>query len=94
MKIQHEKNDKKGRFYVEIDGVEKAEMTYSFAGADKIIIDHTHVDDSLRGEHVGYNLVAEAVGYARENNIKIMPLCPFASAVFKKKANDYKDVRF
>lgn len=93
MIIQNESIDKKGRFFIEIDGVVKAVMTYSFAGDDKFIIDHTEVDELLKGQSIGYKLVEEAVTYARTKNLKIMPLCPFASAVFKKKS-EYHDVLF
>ncbi|MFC0605784.1 GNAT family N-acetyltransferase [Winogradskyella pulchriflava] len=93
MNINHEKAESKGRFYYLVDGVEKAHMTYTHAGANKIIIDHTEVDESLKGQGVGYKLVETAVDYARKNNLKIMPLCPFANAVFKKRS-EYNDVRF
>ena len=85
MDIKHEILDHKGRFYYEIDNVQKAEMTYSNAGPDKIIIDHTEVDEDIKGQGVGYKLVDDK---------KIMPLCPFASAVFRKKSEAYKDVLF
>ncbi|MBR9847055.1 MAG: N-acetyltransferase [Algicola sp.] len=91
MNIEHESNSNKGRFYYEVDGVQKANMTYSKAGSDKLIIDHTEVDESLQGEGIGYKLVEASVNYAREQHIKIVPLCPFAAAVFKKKS-EYSDV--
>jgi hypothetical protein len=93
MNIQHEENQKKGKFYYKKDGKQVAEMTYTYAGDDRIIIDHTEVDESLRGEGVGYKLVEASVRFARENNMFIMPLCPFANAVFKKKS-EYSDVLF
>lgn len=93
MNIKHEDTGHKGRFYLEIDGNIKALMTYSHAGHDKIIIDHTEVDESLKGQGIGYSLVQAAVNYARDKQIKILPLCPFAAAVFKKKS-DYSDVLF
>lgn len=93
MKIQQQDNDKKGEFFYEVDGSKLGLMTYSHAGNDKIIIDHTEVDESLKGQGVGYKLVEASVDYARENNLKIMPLCPFANAVFKKRS-EYNDVRF
>lgn len=93
MKIQQSENEKKGEFYYEIDGSKLGLMTYSYAGSDKIIIDHTEVDESLKGQGVGYKLVEAAVVFARENNLKIMPLCPFANAVFRKRS-EYNDVRF
>ena len=93
MEIRHEITEKKGRFVYEVNGMEKAEMNYSHAGDDKIIIDHTEVDVSLKGQGVGYKLVEASVNYARDKQIKILPLCPFANAVFKKK-KEYSDVLF
>ncbi|APY07294.1 GNAT family N-acetyltransferase [Winogradskyella sp. J14-2] len=93
MTIQHKDNGKKGEFYLEINSNKMASMTYSYAGDDKIIIDHTEVDPSLKGQGVGYKLVEASVVFAREQGLKIMPLCPFANAVFKKKT-EYKDVLY
>lgn len=91
MEIQQSERETKGRFFIEEDGKRLALMTYTKAGDDKIIIDHTEVDASLKGKGVGNNLVEESVKYARENNLKIIPLCPFAKSVFDKR-EDYADV--
>ncbi|WP_422104740.1 GNAT family N-acetyltransferase [Winogradskyella sp.] len=93
MTIQQTENEKKGEFYYEVDGQKLGLMTYSYAGPDKIIIDHTEVDESLKGQGVGYKLVEASVNFAREKHLKIMPLCPFANAVFRKRSA-YNDVRF
>ncbi|TCK69172.1 hypothetical protein DFQ05_0691 [Winogradskyella wandonensis] len=93
MDIKHDNSESKGRFYIENEEKVIAEMTYSKAGSEKIIIDHTEVDESLQGQGIGFKLVEEAVNFARENNLKILPLCPFAKAVFKKN-DSYKDVLF
>ena len=90
MKIKHEDNGKKGKFFVEVKGKQEAMMTYTYAGNNKIIIDHTEVNESLKGQGVGYKLVEAAVEFMRENDIKVIPLCPFAAAVFKKK-HEYSD---
>ncbi|MFG6685859.1 GNAT family N-acetyltransferase [Mariniflexile sp. HNIBRBA6329] len=92
MEIKQIDNGKKGAFYVEIDDVKVAEMTYSHAAPNNIIIDHTEVSDTLKGQGVGYKLVDAAVAYLRANNLKVIPLCPFANAVFKKKHEQYADV--
>lgn len=92
MEIKQEDNGKKGKFYVEIDGEQKAEMIYSYAGYDKIIIEHTEVSEKLKGQGIGYKLIEEIVSFIRKNNLKAIPLCPFANAVFKKKKDEYKDV--
>ncbi|CAL2101660.1 putative N-acetyltransferase YjdJ [Tenacibaculum sp. 190130A14a] len=91
MEVLQEDNGKKGEFYVEVNGNRDALMTYTWAGEDKIIIDHTEVGDSLRGQGVGYKLVEASVNFMRAKGIKAIPLCPFAKAVFDKKAA-YKDV--
>ena len=85
--IQHQEADSKGAFYVVKDGSRVAEMTYSRTNATMIIIDHTEVDDSLRGEGVGRQLLDALVAWARETGTKVLPLCPYAKAQFEKDAS-------
>ena len=93
MQVIQEEDGKHGQFFVEIDGEHLAKMTYTWAGPNKFIIDHTEVDDKLRGKGVGKQLVMKAVEFARKNNKKILPLCPFANSVFKK-VPEIRDVLF
>jgi uncharacterized protein len=88
--IGHEKSGHRGAFIWQQDGKRLAEMTYTVAGS-RIIIDHTTVDDSLRGQGVGAKLVRAAVDWARAENARLMPLCPYAKSVFDKTP-DYADV--
>lgn len=92
MLVQHRREGSKGMFYVESEGVVLAAMTYTMPVPEKMIIDHTEVSDELRGKNVGYQLVHASVEYAREHYIKIIPLCPFAASVFKRKP-EFSDVR-
>lgn len=89
--VQLKIEGKKGFFYIEIEGKQEAMMTFVFAGEDKIIIDHTEVNPRNEGKGFGKKMVTKAVEYARENNIKIIPLCPFAKNVFDKVA-EFRDV--
>ena len=91
MLIQNKQIKGKGMFFVEQDGNILAEMIYTMPSPDKMIIEHTEVSDELKGKKAGYQLVHTAVEYARTNNIRIIPLCPFANSVFKKKP-EYADV--
>lgn len=93
MNIKHRDNGKKGAFFIEEDSKEVALMTYTHAGPNKIIIDHTEVNDSLRGQGVGNNLVDVAVEYLRANDLKAIPLCPFVKSVFDKAGEELDDVR-
>lgn len=91
MQIQLEKTATKGAFYYEEAGKRLAEMTFTMAGDTLMIIDHTDVSDVLRGKGAGKQLVEAAVQHARKNNLKILPLCPFAKSVFDK-TESYRDV--
>ena len=89
--VQLKIHGNKGFFYIDIDGKHEAMMTFVFAGNDKIIIDHTEVNPGNEGKGFGKQLVKKAVEYARENSIKIIPLCPFAKNVFDKVL-EFRDV--
>ena len=91
MLIQHKKSGTKGMFFVEQGGNILAEMVYTQPAANKMIIEHTEVSDELRGQNIGFQLVNTAVEYARKHHISIIPLCPFANSVFKKKP-EFSDV--
>ena len=84
MQIQLEQTESKGSFFIEEAGSRLAEMTFTKAGAGLIIIDHTEVNSNFAGQSVGKKLVMKAAKYAKENNLKIIPLCPFAKSVFEK----------
>ncbi len=91
--VQREGNDKKARFYIEENGARIAVMEYVYAGEDKFIIEHTEVNEQYEGKGLGKLLVEAAVKYAREQQMKIIPLCPYANGVFKKTP-EYGDVLF
>lgn len=91
MQIALEENDTHGRFYIRQEGDLLAEMTFLKTDIRTITIDHTEVSDVLRGTGAGKKLIAAAVDYARLRGYKIIPLCPFAKAVFDKTP-EYVDV--
>ena len=91
MDISQSDDGKKGKFYVEVAQETLAEMTYVYAGDKTVIIDHTEVDIKLKGTGAGKQLVQKAVEFARKNNIKVIPLCPFAKSVFEKN-EQFQDV--
>lgn len=83
--------DNKGAFYIEIEGIQEAMMTFVYAGEDKIIIDHTEVNPGNEGKGFGKKMVTKAVEFAREKGIKIVPLCPFVKSFFDK-TSEFRDV--
>ena len=92
MLIQQKEIGHKGKFFIQPNGQELAEMIYALPTPGTMIIEHTEVDDALRGQNVGYMLVSKAAEYAREKHLKIIPQCPFAKAIMARKHEEFKDV--
>ena len=92
VEIQNKKVGTKGIFFIEKDKTIVAEMIYTMPSDQVMIIEHTEVNESLKGQNIGTKLVKNAVDYARKNNIKIIPLCPFTLSVFKRHPEEYTDI--
>ncbi len=56
-----------------------AEVTFYEIENGVYNIDHTFVDDSVRGQGIGSKLIEEAVKTIKEKGAKIQATCPFAS---------------
>jgi predicted GNAT family acetyltransferase len=82
--VELSENESKGRYTLRAPSGALAEMTFSKVGAGMIIIDHTEVPDVFRGQGAGVRLVTRAVEDARAAGKKIIPLCPFANAQFRR----------
>lgn len=74
--IQH--NTDKRRFEVSING-ELAFVEYNLFN-NGINYTHTEVPPSLEGKGIGSALAKHVLDYARENSLRVMPLCPFIKA--------------
>ncbi len=84
MTIEINKRKQKGAAIAKDNNEKAGEMTFSIAGSNLIIIDHTEIEPAYQGKDVGKQLLFKIVEMAREQHIKIIPLCPYASAMFKK----------
>jgi len=90
MQIQRDEHGRKGAFYIDENGEWIAELSY-IKDNGTMTIDHTEIDEKLRGEGIGQDMVKAAVEYARENNLKIKPLCPYARKVIERTP-EFQDV--
>lgn len=80
-----------GHFYV-IEGNERlGEMEVSISGSD-LTVYHTEVSEKAEGKGYAKLLLKEMVGYARKNSLKVIPLCPFVHAQFKRHPEEYADI--
>lgn len=91
IEVKHHKNHKGGEFEALINDAQVGLMSYTWAGTDQFIIDHTEVSPNHNGQGIGKEMVYSAVKFARERGVKIIPLCPFANATFKKN-EEIRDV--
>ncbi|WP_235775512.1 MULTISPECIES: GNAT family N-acetyltransferase [Paenibacillus] len=89
MHIEHDTAGR--RFLISDEGSMAAEMTYVVSSPKLYIIDHTFVENKYRGQGLGDLLVQAIVEYARENEIKLMPLCPFAKGRLQQNS-EFGDV--
>lgn len=84
MEITLKEKDNKGFAVAREDNKRAGIMTYSVKDKDIISIDHTEVEPDFEGKGVGKQLLYKIVEMAREKNVKIIPVCSFANAMFKK----------
>ena len=84
MEIKLSETENKGQFFIEEDGKMLAQITWVKEAEDRIILDHTFVDDSLRGQGIARQLFDKVVELAREKNIKIHPVCSYAQRMFEQ----------
>lgn len=59
---------------------------------DKLTVYHTEVSEEFEGRGFAKILLEKLVGYAREHHLKIVPLCPYVHAQFKRRPDEYSDV--
>ncbi|MFB9325093.1 GNAT family N-acetyltransferase [Paenibacillus aurantiacus] len=71
-------------FIIRENGTAVGEITYAEDGPDTLIIDHTYVDPSMRGQKLGDELVRQVVDHARASGKQIVPACSFAHALFRR----------
>ena len=70
------------RFEAVVDGLVSEVAYRSFD--DTITFLHTEVPESLEGRGIAKALAKAALDHARDNNLKVVPLCPYIAAYIKR----------
>lgn len=65
-----------------------AYVTFKDKDDSTIIVDHTFVSDELRGQGIAGKLYKKIIDYAREENKKIIPECPYIKAKMEQNKAD------
>lgn len=92
MIILNKENGNTGSFYIQENGKEVAEIVYK-KEEGKLIIEHTEVDEFFRGKNIGFELVEKAVGFARAEQLKVVPVCKFAKKIIERH-EQFRDVLY
>ncbi|SDJ14096.1 GNAT family N-acetyltransferase [Chryseobacterium jejuense] len=82
---------RKGEIQLFSEDKKAGKMDISVIGK-KLTVYHTEVDPEFEGKGFAKILLERLVSYARENDLKILPLCPFVHAQFKRHPEEYNDV--
>ena len=76
-------------FVAEVEG-KKAFVQYILV-KQRIIFTHTEVPVGLEGKGVGSKLAKHVLEYAKEHELKVMPLCPFIAG-YMSRHPEYKSL--
>jgi len=80
-----------GAFFI-MDGDEQlGEMVISILSG-KLTVYHTEVLAKVEGKGFAKKLLVAMVDYARKNGLKVIPLCPYVHAQFKRHPKEYADL--
>jgi len=71
-------------FVLQVDGERLGSLDFARPEAGVLRIDYVEVAPELRGTGLGRRLVEAAADWAREENMKIVPICGYARAVIAR----------
>ena len=72
------------------NGKHAAEITFEEVDRDTVAINHTFVDDSLRGQGIAGKLMQKAMDVLEKRQKKVVPSCSYA-ANWLQKHPEYAD---
>ena len=72
-------NQEKSRFELDADP-SGAHLNFRYKDDNTISLDHTKVPRELEGKGIGGQIVSQTLQYAKDNNLKVVPLCSFVAS--------------
>lgn len=85
-------NEKGHGHFLIMDGEEQiAEMEVSIS-ENNLTVYHTEVVPEAEGKGLAKQLLTSMVDYTRKHGLKVIPLCPYVHAQFKRHPEEYADV--
>jgi predicted GNAT family acetyltransferase len=80
-----------GAFHLLEDAKEMGEMVVSLSPS-RLIVHHTEVSKEAEGKGYAKKLLETMASYAREHHLKVIPVCPYVLAQFKRNRQAYADL--
>jgi predicted GNAT family acetyltransferase len=74
-------------FVLRIDGERMGFLEFTRPEVGLMRIEYVEVDPRLRGTGMGHQLVEKAVAFAKDNELKVVPICSYARAVIQRDAS-------
>ncbi|MGB3102977.1 MAG: GNAT family N-acetyltransferase [Psychrobacillus psychrotolerans] len=78
-------------FVYEKDGRNLGEITWTLLG-DVMVMDHTFVSPTLRGQGVAKKMLDRAAEFAREKGYKMEAVCSYVVTAFNQ-SDEYEDLK-
>ncbi|HLN73263.1 MAG TPA: GNAT family N-acetyltransferase [Prolixibacteraceae bacterium] len=93
MEIRQISQNGKGSFKAFENDQEVGTLDYTWDNKNTMLLNHTGVIPAYEGKGIAKKLVMESVAYARQQNLKILPRCPYAEKLFERSA-EIQDVLY
>lgn len=82
--IEREELNGNHEFVLRVNGERAGFLEYTRPEVGVMRIEYVEVDPELRGTGLGKQLVEKAVAFARETQLRVVPICGYARAVIRR----------
>lgn len=88
-KVSIEREELNGvhEFVLRVDGERLGFLEFTRPDTGVMRIEYVEVDPGLRGTGLGRQLVEKAVAFAKDANLKVVPICSYARIVIQRDAH-------
>src|SRR5689334_1067762 len=90
IKLKINKNGE-GAFFMYQEGEQIGEMRLAVNG-QVMTVYHTEIIEREEGKGLAKQLFNEMFNYVREHHLKVVAVCPYVSAQFKRHQQQYEDI--
>ncbi len=92
LKYEREENGQNGKVTCYLQGKPVGEILYNYIDPKVLVISHTEADPEYQGHGIGKGLVTDVADFARKEQLKVIPICPFAKVLFDRHP-EWQDIR-